>query len=63
MMAKVRDDGAPLPMILIMDMDNEGEQFIFFNPPSEPGKPGSCEKIREGLWKIVFQIVKSPRGQ
>jgi hypothetical protein len=54
MMARGCKSGAPLPMILIMDMDNDVEEFIIFNPPSELGKPGCCTKIREGLSLKVY---------
>jgi len=53
-MANCSSNGAQLPVILIVDMDNQVEEFIIFNPPSGPGSAINSAKLKEGR---ISQII------
>ncbi len=57
-MANSGNNGASLPVILIVDMDNEVEEFVIFNPPAGPGSTINTTKLKEGLnWIGLYSII------
>lgn len=53
-MANSSNNVASLPVILIVDMDNEVEEFIIYNPPSGPGSTINTTKLKEGLMVLCI---------
>jgi len=56
MAKKVRDEVPQLPVILIVDTDNDIQEFIIFNPSAESSNPEKNAKIKKGTSTHLFEF-------